>query len=246
MKRYLLIPLVIFCASLILINCEKDKDNSNSCKIIRQDIISDSDTGSIEYTYDSKGRITKTDYGEGLYTTYSYASSEITKKDYTSNAITGTTVYSLIDGLATTATYTKAGSSNSSNITTYEYDYDGYLEHETTIKTSDANDVDETWYYYDDGNLTSKDREHTNSTTDFYSETEYEYYTDKPNKSSVYFSFMGKQNTNLVKKQVYTFNYDNTINTVYAYEFNSDNYVIKTTQTMGTTMTVFVPVYDCN
>src|SRR4030043_2350760 len=191
-----LIYLFFFMISLFVLNtCEKDENKETVCRVTITIIKSGDEIDSILHTYDSQGRILKSDLGEGWYTTYQYETNKITEKNYATDLLSSTNVYTLdFDGYAMTSTHTLAGSSDPESTTTYDFDENGYLISTTEVKRDDHTDITTINYEYEDGNQVY--REHIREKSSFYSETEYEYYLDKTNKFNDRSPFKGKQNIN--------------------------------------------------
>ncbi|MBN2213220.1 MAG: hypothetical protein JW723_03160 [Bacteroidales bacterium] len=240
-KYYLFFALVPF---FVLSTCEKDDSKETVCRVTVMKIKSGEESDSIMYVYDDKGRLIKTELDENWYTTYQYGTNKVTEKSYADGALSYTNVYTLdFDGYAMTSTYTKAGNADPESTTTYDFDEDGYLISTTEVDEDDHTDVDINNYEYEDGNLMYK--EHIHDKSAFYSESEYEYYLDKPNKFNNRYPYKGKQSVNLTKQMTYT---SGTINRIsnYSYDINKAGYVIREIETIGTIIWEIEYVYDCN
>ncbi|MBN1414916.1 MAG: hypothetical protein JW973_07435 [Bacteroidales bacterium] len=233
--------IVVLAAAILLITCE---DEETVCRVVTAEYFDGTDASEVNFSYDTKGRHTKTDFSDGWYVTWTYGSNKVTEENYTDGSLSSTIVYNLnFEGLAMTSTKTKAGKNSPESSTAYDFDEEGYLISEIEVNATDAGDRDEYYYEYEDGNLVFKS--HENSKSDFYSETTNEYYLDKPNKFSNTHKFTGKPNTNLLKKSTYTMN-SVTITSNYSYQINDAGYVTNELQTIGTTTYEIHYIYDCN
>jgi hypothetical protein len=242
-KFFIIITAIII--SFLFTTCEKDKNNP-VCKVIHTMIIYKTDTSYTYHEYDPQNRLTKTDFGDDTYYAYIYESGKITEKYYSRGSLYYTNIYALNDkNLATSCKFYNGTETSHSKITTYEYTDDGYIEYEITRVITNADDIDETWYYYEDGNLSSKEREHATTGDVSYSETAYEYYTDKSDKAPNDLTFKGKSNKNLVKSSVRTDDAATT-NSLFTYEFDNNGLISKKTSTVGTIVTYSYPTYSCN
>jgi YD repeat-containing protein len=227
-----------------LTTCKKDESKKTICLVTVMKIKYDNQVDSIMYSYDDQGRLVKTEIDEGWYTTYQYGTNKVTEKSYQNGTLSYTNVYTLnFDGYAMTSTHTLAGNTDPESTTTYDFDSEGYLISTTEVQEDDHNDVVAINYEYEDGNLVY--RENIHDKTSFYSETEYEYYLDKPDKFNNFFPFKGKQNVNLVRQATYT---SGTINRItnYSYDINKAGYVLKEIETIGTIIWEIEYKYNCD
>jgi hypothetical protein len=228
----------------VLNTCEKDKSKEKVCLLTVMKIKSGEESDSIMYEYDDKGRLIKSAIDEDWYTTYQYGTNKVTEKYYADGTLSYTNVYNLdFDGYAMTSTYTLAGNSEPESTTTYDFDDNGYLISTTEVQRADHNDVTTITYEYEDGNQVYRERNRT--TGSYYSETEYEYYLDKPNRFNNQYPYKGKQNSHLTKKTIYTTETTNLV-TNYSYELNKAGYVIKEIQTISTSVWEIEFIYDCD
>jgi len=239
--------IILLVMTLFIITCKKEKNAEVNCKEIKVGMVgATADTAYIYFSYDTNGKLIKTDMGSGYYFTYSHETNKITAKYYVLNAINYTDVYSLnAQGLATSSTHIIGTNTAPQSTSTYEYDGDGYLLKKTLILTSDANDIEETNYNYDGGNLTSIELSHTKTGYSYSSETTYDYYMDKLNKSTVAPFYLGKISKNL-QKTVSVIALGITVTSVHAYELDGNGNVKKDILTIGSSVTYQCPTYQCN
>jgi len=235
-------------ASLVFITCKKKDVNPQTCKVVKMAMpVAGADTGFIYYTYDSSNRLIKSDFGSGLYTTYTFETNKVTSKSYVSSALSYTEVFTLnSEGIAISSTYAAAGAAVSKTVT-YEYNADGFLITKTTTQVSNNSQSDTYSYEYENGNLSYETHDYSYGSYPSTDKT-YEYFTDKTNTISVATSILGKKSANLLKKTVYTiFSATNIItNTNYTYEFGSDGKITKQIMAIGTASITSIPKYECN
>src|SRR4030042_5389468 len=110
------------------------------------------------------------------------------------------------------------------------------------VNESNDDDIEETTNEYQDGNLVYK--EVKPSPDVYYSETEYEYYLDMPDKFNNKLPFKGKQGANLVKKMTIVTEAI-TVVTNYSYQCNKAGYVLKEIQTILTLTWEKEYTWDC-
>src|SRR4030043_2276230 len=153
---FILIPL------FVLNTCEKDKDKETACRVTAMTFTQDDEIYSFLYSYDDEGRLVKSDFGDGWYSTYQYESNKVTEENYYADTLSFTNVYTLTyDGYVMLSTSTPAGSNDPESSTTYDFDEDGYLISMVEVNESDDDDIEETTNEYQDGNLVYKEVEHS-------------------------------------------------------------------------------------
>ena len=241
---------MILVSSTILFSACKKDTTTTTCKTIQAKIVSanSTDTTTINYSYNSAGKLIKIDMSGGISTNFTYSGSTLTRTLSANNIISETDVYTLnSSGCADIAINKDANSKVVSN-TVYTYDDNGYLTTKTTTMAIDNTDVTTFTYSYDDnGNMTSSYAEHNVGSTAYTSnwQNDFEYFTDKLNKNSSAVGYEGKKNTNLTKSNTYYFNGALALTTNYAYELNADGYISKQTAVIGGSITYTFPVYSC-
>lgn len=244
LSAFLTFITLLFC----FIGCEKEKEDSQVCKIVKEAWIKGTDTTKFNYSYNSDGKLTRIQYDVNYYTTYTYASNKVTVKIYENNVLKSTEVVTLSsEGLAVSSTYTLTGALSPKSTTEFDFDDDGYLVSKTITSTTDANDIQTYTYEYEDGNLVLQTNEHEKTGYRYYSETTYEYYADKRNTYDLSVGFYGKPCKNLVKKSTLsaTLPVALTFVTSYTYEMESNGNVKAVTVSFPGSSSKVVPGYEC-
>lgn len=246
LKLSVIIPLVLL--SALFFGCDKEKDQAQTCKIIKEAWIKGTDTTKFSYSYNSDGKLSRSEFDVNFYTTYTYSADKVTIKNYENNILKSTEVVTLnSEGFAASSIFTAAGALSPKSTNVYEYSEDGYLLSKTITLTADANDIQTYTYEYEDGNLISQTNEHEKTGYYYYSETSYEYYTDKKNTYDISAGFFGKPSKNLIKKSTLTATLPValTLVTAYNYEMESNGNVKSKTMTISGSSTKIVPTYEC-
>jgi YD repeat-containing protein len=252
-------PKILFLSTLLCLilasACKKDSGDSPLAKI--QSLTTYSSTGAIAnittYLYDDQGRIARQSVSDGSYTTFEYTSTTVTTNTHRSDAfLLETDVYTLNSkGQAqslTSTTYSGSGSTTTSVVKNYSFEYDnsGYL-----VKTSGSSTVGLSVYKYANtytiasantatASLTSTQNYTSGSNTTSYVVSDtyaYGYLAGKTNSignANMGITFLGTQNNNLTDSctRVNISSYPNvatsTNSTIYyTYEYNDNGYVAK-------------------
>lgn len=235
---------IVLAALFVLTTCEKDEDKETRCRVIKLAIKYENNIDSILYDYDDEGQLHRSDLGGGYYTTYQYETNKVTERYYASDTLHYINVYTLsYNGYVMLSTHTLAGKDDPESSTTYDFDDNGYLISMVEVDESDRDDIQETTYQYQDGNLVYKEFEHSPDV--YYSETTYEYYLDIPDKFNNKLPFLGKQNTNLVKKSTLVTEKITVVKN-FSYQRNKAGYVLKEIETILTSTWEKEYTWDCN
>lgn len=230
---------------LLVFSCKKDEKNEQTCRITKVQI-EGTNTYAFIYTYDSNGKLIKSDLGQGLYSTYTWETNKVTVSNYCNNQLSSKEEFTLNNkGQAASSAYYSGGTTLSKN-TSFSYNSEGYLIQKTSTLASDNSKTDTYTFEYTNGNLTKETHAYSYSGLPS-SETTYEYYPEKFN-ITVSANILGKANVNLLKKSVYTIKTATpvVVTTEFTYGFDTDGKVNKQTITVGGQSTSFIPLYECN
>lgn len=235
--------LLITTISFLLATCEKDNNKTSVCKVVMITITSGTDVDSILLAYDNKNRLIKRDLGSGWYSRYEYETNKVTEKNYFNNLLSTRNVYTLnYEGYAMSSVQYSDDNQLQSN-TSYDFDEDGYLISSIEVDADNPDNRKETWYEYEDKNLIYKTFENTK--TGYFSETDYEYFLDKPNKINNDLPFKGQMNANLTKKSTLVSDMI-TLITNYSYQLDSKGYITKEMVTISSSAMEKEYYYECN
>lgn len=213
-----MIYLFVIVGFLFLVNsCKKDNSATPKTPFKKVATINISDDPTVNYEYNSDGKLSKLSYGNSSinYNTYTYSENTVIILEHYSGIISSDTLFLNSHGYVIKET-------NGWSTRAYEYDNNGYCTKQTYDPSSNSPSI--TNYTYINGNLLTEVGNNTGTYT-------YEYYLDKDNTISNEYkgvNFYGKSNKNLKKQSILSGSSGSDINT-YTYEFDQDNYVSKCT-----------------
>jgi len=227
MKKLTLSLLII---AIAFIACKKDNKEIQTVNVplIKSRIITLPDGSihdSVVYEYNAEGKFIGGKTKNGGRIVVEYNASTITFKEYDNKSILGRTETATLNSQGWISEYSYVDESEKINDhQKFFFDDQGH-----NVKSIDSysNNIDTSFNSFIDDNVTTTIARHWGYSTLSIDTTQFEYYTDKLSTIELNnqgFPTFGKPNKNLVKKKTY----GNEV-TEYAYDFDTQNRVIKET-----------------